>query len=72
MSLTTISILIAMLLYFLGGVLLTHQVSMELEEDQDLPTRSWLFIFFLWPVEAAFDVWFTVLDALGKPKNPDN
>ena len=72
MSLTTIAIIIAMLLYFLGGVLLTRQVSMELEEDQDLATHSWLFIFFLWPVEAALDVWFTILDTLGKPKNPDN
>lgn len=72
MSLTTISILISILLYFLGGVLLTRQVSMEMEEDQELPINSWLFIFFLWPVEAAFDVWFTILDALGKPKNPDN
>jgi len=72
MSLTTILILITMLLYFLGGVLLTRQVSMELEEDQDLALRSWLFIFFLWPVEAALDVWFTLLDALGNPRNPDN
>ena len=68
----TISIVISILLYFLGGVLLTRQVSMEMEEDQELPIHSWLFIFFLWPVEAAFDVWFTILDTLGKPKNPDN